>query len=460
MTHAAPAELTISPILPASEPPVWGGAVWIGEIWADVVDIAIEHAARQPTPARCRLEGSVGFGRARVLIRAADAPLGYAELGIADGSVSLDELWCRVEDLRRSAASAPPASGAGDCARSKSLSVVICTRDRPEMLRGALESVQALDYPDLNIIVVDNAAETDATRDYVVGLSDRRIRLIAEPRPGLSKARNAGLLNATGELVAFTDDDVLVDQSWLSKILDGFSRGRAVACVTGVVLAAELRTPSQVYFDRLVGWSEITRARVFDSSDPPSDIPLFPFAVRNYGTGANFAVDRDVVIGLGGFDEALGAGSSTGGGEDIDMFVRILCAGGQLVHDPAAIVWHRHRVDNDGLLPQIRSYGTGLGAWLGKVAGDRTTARLAVTTGVRNVPALLRHLAARSATARPVSADAAQLPAGIGSGTWRAVLSGALAYRKARRRGLSPAPLLGIDRRGADGPILTGAELP
>ncbi|PRC62799.1 glycosyl transferase family 2, partial [Mycobacterium sp. ITM-2017-0098] len=68
-----------------------------------------------------------------------------------------------------------------------------------------------------------------------------------EPRPGLSRARNTGLSAATGEVVAFTDDDVVVDRHWLSAIARGFSRGPAVSCVSGIVAAAELRTPAQAY---------------------------------------------------------------------------------------------------------------------------------------------------------------------------------------------------------------------
>ena len=79
-------------------------------------------------------------------------------------------------------------------------------------------------------------------------------------------------------------------------------------------------------------------------------------------------MERDVVRRLGGFDEVLGPGTSTGAGEDLDMFFRILRSGRQLVHDPAVIVWHRHRAENEALLEQTRGYGLGLGAWLSCLA--------------------------------------------------------------------------------------------
>ena len=296
---------------------------------------------------------------------------------------------------------------------TRSVTVVLCTRDRPALLRTALESILAVDYSEFDIIVVDNAPESDATRQYVMGLSDPRVRVIDEPRPGLSRARNTGLSAATGDIVAFTDDDVVVDRYWLRALLDGFDRGTSVSCVSGIVPAGEIRTPAQAFFDRRVGWSEFTDPCVFDWGHPPRDIPLFPFAVRRYGTGANFAVERDVVLRLGGFDEALGAGTAVGGGEDIDMFFRILRSGRQLVHDPAAIVWHRHRTDSEGLLAQTRGYGLGLGAWLAKITGDPGTASLAIKTAVHHAPAFVRHMHAASTESAPPDNLAAHLPPGI-----------------------------------------------
>jgi GT2 family glycosyltransferase len=315
------------------------------------------------------------------------------------------------------------------------------------MLQTALESVLAVDYPDFETIVVDNAAKTDASRKYVLGLNEPRVRVIDEPRPGLSRARNAGLLAAKGDIVAFTDDDVVVDRYWLRALINGFALGTSVSCVTGIVPAGEIRTPAQAYFDRRVGWSDSTEARVFDWTQPPRDVPLFPFAVRCYGTGANFAVDRDVVLRLGGFDEALGAGSPTGGGEDIDMFFRILRAGRQLVHDPAAIVWHRHRADNEGLVAQTRGYRLGLGAWLGKIAFDREVATLAVRTAARHGPTFVRHVRAASDVSEPRANLATLLPPDVDSAIWRLIINGIRAYRSARREGRSPEPLLTAIRR-------------
>ncbi|MCG7596543.1 glycosyltransferase family 2 protein [Mycobacterium sp. PSTR-4-N] len=428
MTDLTLPEATIAPVLPAAEAPTWDGATWIGEVWVDAL------GADSDAP-RYRLREASGFARACLLIRADGGPLGFVSLDVTDGTVDADRLRAAAAALPHP--SAPPALPQP----APAITVVICTRDRVSMLQTALDSVRAVDYPDLEIIVVDNAAATDATHRYVAGLGDARVRVIDEPRPGLSRARNTGLLAAAGDVVAFTDDDVVVDRHWLTAVARGFTRGDAVSCVSGLVPAAELRTPAQAYFDARVGWSTCLRARVFDWAAPPLDIPLFPFAVGHYGTGANFAVDRAAVIRVGGFDEALGAGSPSGGGEDLDMFFRLLRDGGQLVYDPASIVWHRHRASSEGLAAQSRTYGVGLGAWIAKIALDPAIAPRAFGTAVVKAPQFATYLAASAATSRPADELAHLLPEGLTTPAWRSVLAGFRAYRAARREGRSVAPL-------------------
>ncbi|WP_370329725.1 glycosyltransferase family 2 protein [Mycolicibacterium hippocampi] len=434
MTELTAAEMTILPVLAAADPPTWDGAIWVGEIWDEA--LGYTTGATEHTSTRLRLHGAEGFGRARLLVRTESGPRGFVDLDVVDGAVDVDRLRTLVADLPRSG----PA-GAVEV-RGLAISVVICTRDRVSMLRTALESVRAVDYPDFEIIVVDNAGATDATRRYIEDLGDPRVRGVDEPRAGLSRARNAGLLAAAGEVVAFTDDDVVVDRHWLSAIARGFTRGRSVSCVSGLVPAAELRTPAQAYFEARVGWSACLQARLFDCAAPPADIPLFPFAVGHYGTGANFAVDREAVLRLGGFDEALGAGSPTGGGEDLDMFFRVLRAGDQLVYDPSAVVWHRHRASGEGLAAQSHTYGVGLGAWIAKIACDRRTAQHAVATAVLRAPSFMSHLAYSASTSRPTDDLAALLPDGLSTPAWRSVIAGFRSYRAGLREGRRPAPLL------------------
>ncbi len=221
------------------------------------------------------------------------------------------------------------------------------------------------------MVVVDNAPRTDATAKVVQELADPRVRYHLEPRPGLSTARNSGARAARGALLAFTDDDVVVDAGWIGGLTRGFTRAARVGCVTGLVPSAELDTEAQHFFDRKVQWSSSCTPRVFDLDLHRGDGVLYPYSAGVFGTGANFAVSREAFDALGGFDEALGAGAPTRGGEDLDWFVRTLNAGFALSYEPGAVVWHRHRRDLDALRDQLYGYGTGLTAYLAKHALTR-----------------------------------------------------------------------------------------
>ncbi|MDZ4268339.1 MAG: glycosyltransferase [Mycobacterium sp.] len=362
----------LDPAMPPHAQPTWPHARWIGmlDLEESVPDVGlkVEFVARH----------AEAYRDARVLVRCQRQPIAFVDAPIVDGRVLMrvphsDECYRPAEP-----AVLPP------------ISVVVCTRDRPDQLADALQSILSLDYPHYEVVVVDNAARTDATAKVVERINDPRVRRVAEPVPGLSTARNTGLRVACHALVAFTDDDVVVDRHWLDGIVGGFARSPRVSCVSGLVPSGELRTAAQAYFDKRVSWAVSLRPRLYDVSEPPPDQPLFPFQIGRFGTGANFAVKRDRVLELGGFDEALGAGTAAQGGEDLDLFFRVLTAGDLLATEPSAIVWHRHRSDNEALLCQARGYGLGLGAWLTKVGLDPAHRRLAFKVMWRLVAGMVR----------------------------------------------------------------------
>jgi glycosyltransferase involved in cell wall biosynthesis len=338
-----------------SEAMIWAGATWVGQIEAG--DVRGD---------RIRLIDGERFTRARILVRDDDKPRGFVELPIIDGMINGAELGARIQGLDPVAPRAPSR-------RFPPVSVAICTRDRPEHLRGVLEHLRQLVYPNFELIVVDNNPESGLTPSVVASFSDLPIRLVEAAGQGLSIARNVALKSAQHNIVAFTDDDVLVDPLWLNNLVYRFVVEERIACVCGMVPSAELVTPAQSYFDRRVGWARRCDPATYDLADPPEDDCLFPLRVAQFGTGANFAVRRDLVIHLGGFDEGLGIGSPTGGGEDIDLFVRVLLAGWRLAREPAAIVWHIHRRSAADLDVQIHNYGLGLGAWAAKLVSRPRT---------------------------------------------------------------------------------------
>ncbi|MFD6058935.1 glycosyltransferase family 2 protein [Rhodococcus wratislaviensis] len=434
MTGTLDRRIDLVPALVSDHAPTWDGAVWVGEL---------RDPVREDT--EYRLERAEGYRRARLLVREDRTLRGFVELDIEDGRLEADALRHALDGLlpRAVVESAAATDGPGP-----SVTVVVCTRDRVDSLKVALESILSLDHPDYEVIVVDNASRTDATQRYVAELGDPRVRVVIEPRPGLSRARNAGVRAASTEIVAFTDDDVVVDPHWLTELVAGFGAGNAVACVCGIVPSGEIRTPAQAYFDQRVGWASSCVPRLFDLAHPPADVPLFPFQVGVYGTGANFAVDRQAVFALGGFDEALGAGAPTDGGEDLDMFFRVLHSGRQLAYRPGAVVWHRHRADNEALAVQARGYGLGLGAWLAKIAVDPRTAWLAVRIAVRQAPTFLHLSRKMSRVATPPDGLADDLPVGIGATELRSIARGPFAYLKARVEGRHPAPMRGMTHDG------------
>jgi GT2 family glycosyltransferase len=251
-----------------------------------------------------------------------------------------------------------------------SVTVAVCTRDRPESVIKTLRSLTKLQYPNFDILVVDNAPSSDATmiavRDNFE--DDPRVRYVREPKGGTSFARNRALQEATGDIVSYADDDVTVDQWWLRAIVQGFQSAPNVAGVTGMISTAAIENDAQLYFHIRLNWGDVGERRVFDLEDNRDDSPIYPYSAGIFGGGANFSVSRAALKEVGGFNEALGGGVPAAGGEDLNMFIRIILSGHKLVYQPAAIVHHRHRATMAELTKQMRGYGTGATASLLAVA--------------------------------------------------------------------------------------------
>ncbi len=239
--------------------------------------------------------------------------------------------------------------------RETTISVIICTRDRPDQLSQCLRSLHSLAHAPHEIIVVDNAPTTDATQHLVAQYP--AIRYVLESRPGLSAARNAGIRHATGDLIAFTDDDVMVHPNWLLHLQQGFQDPKVMA-VTGLMLPAELETEAQRIFQGdpgLPGWDY--RSVLFDDSFFNEMKPLGA-PVWKIGAGANMAFRRNVFELVGDFDERLGAGAS-GCSEDSELWYRILANGWHCRYEPTSVVFHYHRKDIQGLKHQMYQYMRG-----------------------------------------------------------------------------------------------------
>lgn len=250
-------------------------------------------------------------------------------------------------------------------------SVVIATRERADRLAHALDSMLAQDHPDFEIVVVDNAPVTDATRLLVERKYAERVRYVTEPVPGLAVAHNTGLAAARGDVVAFTDDDVVADPRWLTELTAPFAADPGLGCATGLILPARLRTPAQVLLESHGGFAKGFTPRTYDPAGPPADEPLFPFTAGRFGSGANMAFRTGVLRAVGGFDPATGAGTLARGGDDLYGFVRVLAQGHRLRYTPRALVWHHHRETWQDLETQAYGYGAGLTAYLTAILVNR-----------------------------------------------------------------------------------------
>ncbi|BCL37656.1 glycosyltransferase family 2 protein [Nostoc sp. MS1] len=238
---------------------------------------------------------------------------------------------------------------------NNSISIVICTRNRPEQLARCLRSLLNLSQPPQQIIVVDNAPQDETTRGIVAQIP--QVQYILEPTPGLSRARNTGIRHATGEIIAFTDDDVEVHPDWCVRLQQAFINPQVLA-VTGLMLPAELETEAQYIFHQGSGGSAwdyraINYDRQFFANMQHRGVPVW-----RIGAGANMAFRRQAFELVGYFDERLGAGAS-GCSEDSEMWYRILAEGGICRYEPTSVVFHYHRRDITAFKSQAYQYMRG-----------------------------------------------------------------------------------------------------
>jgi glycosyltransferase involved in cell wall biosynthesis len=223
------------------------------------------------------------------------------------------------------------------------LSIVIPTRNRPEMLDRCLRHVLTGGRGGDEIIVVDSASADDGTARVAASHGARYVRLEVA---GVSRARNAGWRAASHELVAFTDDDVRVHDGWRDA------------------MASALADPDMAF---VTGWIGVPADQA-DAPDPQPHIVephrhrMDREARRYYGAGGNFGVRHSALRDIGGFDERLGAGAWFGAAEDADLFDRLVAAGYVGEYRPDVRVDHdAWRSVREGLRQQW-AYGKGIGA--------------------------------------------------------------------------------------------------
>ena len=408
------------------------------------------------------LTGLARYAAVRVFVSRNDRLLGSVDIW-TDGAetVSLSRLrqatvtrlWSLIakEDLVRQvgeddypASSLPPMV----------VSVVVPTCDRPDDLRRCLASlITQRTRHTVEIIVVDNRPVSGSAS--AVAKEFPSVRLVTERRPGLSYARNAGIAAATGAVIVATDDDVTAPEKWLERLVAPFVRAE-VMCVTGNVLPLELETEAQVLFEEYGGLGKGFTPIEADGHWFEGRRTAAPTWLLGATANAAFraAIFRDPSVGL--LDEALGAGMPTGCSEDTYLFYRILKAGGTIVYDPTAYVWHRHRTTLPALRAQIRAYSRGHVAYhlttLLRERDHRALFRLFYSLPRAYVHRALQRL--RGSSSYPLSLILLEI-----GGNLEGPLALWQSRRRVRRWGRSPAVLERTNALPMEGPFSKGSAV-
>lgn len=260
-----------------------------------------------------------------------------------------------------------------------SASVVICTRDRPDALQRCLASLPQQTYPPCEIIVVDNASRDQRTREVALAAG---VIYVREDRAGLDIARNTGACRATSEIVAYTDDDVLLHPRWLERLVGAFDHPR-IQAVTGLVLPGELATEAQLHFETYWSFGKGYHRQDYDTARFEAYTHgVFP--AWDVGAGASMAFRRELFHRIGFFDERLDVGQAGCSG-DSEFWYRLLAKGYCCRYDPSSVAFHFHRRTMEGLSSQIFHYMRGHAAAL-LVQHERTGIAANRTQAVYRMP--------------------------------------------------------------------------
>jgi len=242
------------------------------------------------------------------------------------------------------------------------ISVVICAYNAERTMDACLASLRTLRYPNYEIIVVN-----DGSKDRTLEIAQRypEVRIVSQENKGLSVARNVGFQNATGEIIAYTDSDCVVDPDWLTYLAYKFVHGGFIA-----VGGPNLPPPEE----------SRTAACVAASPGGPTHV-LIDDEVAEHIPGCNMAFLKTALEATGGFDPIHSAA-----GDDVDLCWRLQNDGHPIGFSPAAMVWHFRRNTIKAYLKQQMGYGKaeaqlyfkhpfrfnmlGQSQWIGRIYGD------------------------------------------------------------------------------------------
>jgi glycosyltransferase involved in cell wall biosynthesis len=214
------------------------------------------------------------------------------------------------------------------------VSAIICTHNRQEYLGAAIDSLQQQEFPDYEVVVVDNGS-SDRTRDIVAErLPQGRLKYVYEPVIGLSVARNTGAKESAGEILAYLDDDAVASSRWLGVLYNAYSSNAKLAIAGGKVtlLWRDGMTPPRWLSENLSG-----NLGAYDLGDTVVYINQPGMTPR----GLNYSIRRSFLDQIGGFNVNLGrVGKNLLSNEEVHMTELALQQGWQVAYLPDALVAH------------------------------------------------------------------------------------------------------------------------
>ena len=248
------------------------------------------------------------------------------------------------------------------------VSVVVCAYNAERTMEACLASLEHLNYPDYEVIVVN-----DGSNDRTLAISESYpyCRIISQVNKGLSVARNVGAEAATGEIVAYTDSDCVADPDWLNYLVGTMETKGFAAC------GGPNFSPTE---------TSLVPEAVAVSPGAPCHV-LLDDEIAEHIAGCNMAFRRDVLLGIGGFDPIFRAA-----GDDVDICWRLQDAGYAIGYSAAGFVWHFRRNTVKAYIGQQKGYGKaealvygkhpqrfnafGQAKWSGRIYGDLSASML------------------------------------------------------------------------------------
>lgn len=208
------------------------------------------------------------------------------------------------------------------------VSVLLCTRNRGDKIKNAVDSILENSYKNFELIIVDQSSD-DKTKTAIEAYGDLRIRYIRSGTVGLSRSRNIAIRESRSEIVAFTDDDCIVDKEWLASIVMEYQSDSSLMGVYGRVLPYGKGEPGMVC------------PCIIDSMERKTvEDPIIPYTVLGHGN--NMCFKKDVFRKTGLYIESLGAGTWMCGGEDTDLTYLALRKRIKLMYSPNPLVYHNN----------------------------------------------------------------------------------------------------------------------